>query len=443
MAQISLHSSWHRIVFFSAVVLLGAGGVLETARLALVETWTNSSQFRDLERAQAIEPSDPEIYYRMGTLNLLGAGTHPSDPVLLLRKATVLNSKLGRYWLALGRACFVARDQVCADQALEHAATLSPMTPSTQWEVATYDVFTGRFAESFGRLANLLDADPAREDDIFRFTWRAFDPDMTWQHVISAGKDPRVKCDYLAFLSQNGRLDKAEKYWTQMVGSAQPSFDDAKPYLQSLLQNRKYEEATGVWNDLLRRGTLSPASMNQPGNLVFNGSFEQAILNAGFDWNTSPAEFVSVNVTGTSSQSGKQSLLVDYTVPNNSDLESAYQLVPVSPNQKYVLSAYTRSEEITSDSGPRLRVQDAECPACLDVMTDMTLGTTAWHQLQVAFSTGPKTAFVRISVWRSRGRTYPMDISGRFWLDSVALTAQGSAVLAEAVSAKAGMGSLR
>ena len=435
MMQISLDLPWPRIVFFSAVMLLGAGGVLETVRLALVETWTNSSQFRDLERAQAIDPGDPETYYRMGTLNLLGAGTHPSDPVLLLRKATLLNPKLGRYWLALGRACFVARDQVCADQALEHAAKLSPMTPSTQWEVATYDVFTGRFAESFSRLANLLDADPTREDDVFHFTWRAFDPDMTWQHVISAGKDPRVKCDYLAFLSQNDRVDNAETYWKQMVASVRPSFEDAKPYLQSLLQNRKYEEAIGVWTDLLRQGMLTDGSM-QPGNLVFNGSFEEPILNAGFDWNTSPAEFVSVNVSGSSAQSGKQSLMIDYTVPNNSDLESAYKLVSVSPNHKYVLSAYTRSEEITSDSGPRLRVQDAECPACLDVMTDMTLGTTGWHQLQVAFSTGPKTAFLRISIWRSRGRTYPMDISGRFWLDSVALSAQDSAVLTEAASAR-------
>lgn len=442
MVQISLDLPWPRIVFFSAVMLLGAGGVLETVRLALVETWTNSSQFRDLERAQAIDPGDPETYYRMGTLNLLGAGTHPSDPVLLLRKATLLNPKLGRYWLALGRACFVARDQVCADQALEHAAKLSPMTPSTQWEVATYDVFTGRFAESFSRLANLLDADPTREDDIFHFTWRAFDPDMTWQHVISPGKDPRVKCDYLAFLSQNDRVDNAETYWKQMVASVRPSFEDAKPYLQSLLQNRRYEEATGVWNDLLRQGMLNDGSM-QPGNLVFNGSFEEPILNAGFDWNTSPAEFVSVNVSGSSAQSGKQSLMIDYTVPNNSDLESAYQLVSVSPNHKYVLSAYTRSEEITSDSGPRLRVQDAECPACLDVMTDMTLGTTEWHQLKLAFSTGPKTAFLRISVWRSRGRTYPMDINGRFWLDSVALSAQGSAVLTEAASAKVGVSNQR
>src|ERR1019366_7355919 len=142
-------------------------------------------------------------------------------------------------------------------------------------------------------------------------------------------------------------------------------------------------------------GTIGQTDGDDKNNLVFNGSFERPVLNAGFDWHPVPAGFVAVDFSDHTAHTGKYALRVDYTVPHN---------------QKYVLTAYSRSDDLTSNSGPRLRVQDAKCPECLDVTTDTTVGTTPWHQLKLSFSTGPKAEVLRLSVWRSRGRTFPMDI---------------------------------
>src|SRR5208283_5403688 len=102
----------------------------------------------------------------------------------------------------------------------------------------------------------------------------------------------------------------------------------------------------------------------------------------------------------------------------------AYQIIPVAPNQAYALAAYVRSSDITSDSGPRLRVTDPACPRCLDASTDTTLASTPWRQVTLRFTAGAQTQAVRVSVWRARSRSFPMEISGSFWLDSVSVRAE-------------------
>jgi hypothetical protein len=111
-------------------------------------------------------------------------------------------------------------------------------------------------------------------------------------------------------------------------------------------------------------------------------------------------------------------------VGQNDDFEPVYQIVPVVPNHSYSLTAYARSMDITSDSGPRLRVTDPECPTCLNALTDATVGSTPWHQVTIGFTSGPQTQAVRVSVWRPRSRVFPMEISGSFWLDAVSLRAE-------------------
>jgi hypothetical protein len=118
---------------------------------------------------------------------------------------------------------------------------------------------------------------------------------------------------------------------------------------------------------------------------------------------------------------------VDFEVKRNDDNEPVYQAVPVVPNGQYRLEAFVRSESITSDSGPRLRVRDPTCSECLDASSEPTIGTTRWHAVPLNFSTGPKTRLVQVSVWRPRSRAFPTEISGEFWLDAVSLTPAGPA----------------
>ena len=80
---------------------------------------------------------------------------------------------------------------------------------------------------------------------------------------------------------------------------------------------------------------------------------------------------------------------IEFTVSRNEGYTPLYQLVPVAPNQAYLLTAYVRSQDITSDSGPRLQVQDSFHSNGPNVMSETTVGTTPWHQISLSFARDP------------------------------------------------------
>jgi hypothetical protein len=144
-------------------------------------------------------------------------------------------------------------------------------------------------------------------------------------------------------------------------------------------------------------------------------------LKAGFDWRARYANFLALDFSAPGAYHGAHCLRVEFTVSSNDEYEPAYQIVPVLPQHAYTLEAYVRSEDITSDTGPCLRVRDTQPEGFPDAISETTVGTTPWHRVHLSFSTGPQTRAVRLSFWRPRGRTFPTEISGTSWLDAVSL----------------------
>jgi hypothetical protein len=201
------------------------------------------------------------------------------------------------------------------------------------------------------------------------------------------------------------------------AGTAVPQ-TAATRYVEELLRYRQYHAAAEVWAYLRQKGVVAP---NPASNLVYNGDFEQPPLKEGFDWHLRPQTYLSVDAANRVAHSGERALRLDFTVPDNSEYEPAYQLVPVVPGKTYLLSAWTRAEHIASDSGPRLRVEDPQCPACLSIVSEGSVGTRSWRRVEAQFTAPASAEVIRLSVWRPRSRSFPMEISGQFWLDDVSL----------------------
>jgi tetratricopeptide (TPR) repeat protein len=275
--------------------------------------------------------------------------------------------------------------------------------------------------------------------------------DLQFSTAAPAG-DTALKLAYLDFLCERDHSDLAAEYWAE-IAATRPvvSIDSAKPYLERLLAGGHYPQATEVWQYLLRTGAITKAPDAEPTNLVFNGGFEQEPLNAGFDWRIHEQPYLDLAFTGPDGRETsvvvpangkpfdpaqgrpfdsapgrpkagrKRALCLDFSVPQNSEYEPAQQFVPVTPGQSYILTAKVSSEEITSDSGPRLRVTDPRCTACLNAETAAAKGTSAWHEVSARFTAGPDTDVVRLSIWRPRSRAFPMEIGGRTWFSDIAL----------------------
>jgi len=227
---------------------------------------------------------------------------------------------------------------------------------------------------------------------------------------------------YVDFLSAQGENDAAYRIWSFVAANPGPfPLSSVQPYLERLISLGKIEEAAHVWQDLEHRGIVKRSDVEEKDNLVFNGGFEQLPLNAGFDWRTGSTNYLALDFAAPGAHHGAHSLRVDFTVGSNNEYEPVYQIVPVHSNRTYSLKAYVRSRDITSTSGPCLRVSDAQQRGFEDAISETTVGTTEWHPVSLSFSTGPETQSVRLSLWRPRGRIFPMEISGSFWLDRVTL----------------------
>src|SRR5215472_7202942 len=425
ISEISLRSRGRAALFLIAVGLALLALAVETLRVAIVATWGESGDVLKLGRALVTDPRNPDLYHRRGMI--YAYGSEPLDftrGLHDLRRANDLNPRVALYWLDLGAACESAGDNACSDAAFKHALNLSSTTPRVRWVVANHDLRVGRTGAALRHFRELLALSPKYAWPSFRMCIQLLnDPQAVFDKLLSSA-NPELKLAYVNFLSANGAADAAYPIWLQTVANVPTvPWTSVEPYLEGLLRQGRTREALSVWQAVGKSGSLFTAREDVE-NLVFNGGFEQAPFNAGFDWRFRNTPGVVLDFSDPFARQGRRCLRLDFTVSSNQEYESVYQLVPVTPNHEYVLTVSVRSENITSDSGPRLRVLDPHCPHCLDVATEATVGTTPWHAVSARFSTGSETRFLRLSVWRPRSRSFPTEITGRFWLDSVSLKPQ-------------------
>lgn len=423
---------WQRIAF---LLVAGASAALigsQALRIALASMLGESVKPSDVKKAIALDPSNPELHRQLGLIYLYSLEDHDTPQGLTsIRRTTELNPNKPVYWLDLGSACDLVGDTACADQAFERGLSLNPMTPRVHWIVGNHYLLTHRTDLALARFRSVLDLSPDYATQIFALCLRALNqPEPILEKVLPPpAKDPKLSMAFIDFLSANGNPDFAYQAWKRTVANiSQLPFPLVKPYLDRMLELRRYQDVASIWQDLQRMGAVRKVGSRDSTNLLYNGDFEQTPLNSGLDWHLESAHYLSADFSDPSAHDGTRCLRLDFTVSRNEEYEPVYQIVPVDPNRTYVLSALVRSDSITSDSGPRLRVMDATCSDCLDVSTQSTVGTSPWHAVSLRFRTRAETHFCRISVWRPRGRSFPTEISGQFWVDTTSLRAVTSEV---------------
>src|SRR5262249_25064916 len=151
-----------------------------------------------------------------------------------------------------------------------------------------------------------------------------------------------------------------------------------------------------VWNDLRKFNPSLPD--DSPSNLVRNSSFEADFLNGGFDWRTTESNQVDVSLDTAEFHSGLHSLRVLFSGPGVADI-GAYEYVPVEANTEYRLSAFVKTQNIVTASGPRLAAQDVATGNIL-AATDEFLETSGWLQRTVDLTTGPNTHLLALRIVR-------------------------------------------
>jgi hypothetical protein len=413
-------------IIFAVLSFLGAGLLaVQSVRIAGSQTLSASMTIPDQRRAAAMWSVNPEPHYRLGILEL-GAADHP-DPAEArkqLQRAVSLSPASVAYWGQLAWACESAGDRRCADDALARVAQLAPMDPEAISLAANYDLVSGKSALALQQFGHLLELAPERSRDVFRILESAGYPASEIEpQVFAAG--PAALVEYLSFLVRHNQVAQAQHLWNASVERARSGQLSLSPQLMAPYVNLLFAANLGQIAGQLRTDL---ASLNifatdevRPGDAIFNGGFEHAPTNNGFDWRRPSASYPVLDFFAPDGHNRGRSLRANFTVGLDQEFLLATQYVPLEPNASYTLSAWVRSDSITSDSGPLLRITDLACPECLNLSSATTVGTTSWHPVSVNFTTGPRTTVGKLEVVRPPGKYFPRDITGSFWLDDVSL----------------------
>jgi tetratricopeptide (TPR) repeat protein len=369
---------------------------------------------RSLEASARLEPWDARTHRLLGRY-LLNGVEDPAHALANLNRAVKLNPFEGRYWLDLAATYHVMNEVRESQEALEQALRAEPTSPSIAWESANF---------------YLAQNDPTRALPLFRVAIQygseqtvAAALDLCWRATHSVSQvvnqalptQPAPYFVFLTILTTRNEMASANELWHALAArNLRFPVENAFPYFDYLIANRQIDQAEEVWGYL---GELDPELLGDTRlNLIANGGFEGNYLNGAFGWRHQPYSQVDVSLDTSNFHSGTRAVRLNFTGPALSDT-GIYQFVPVRPNVRYRFSAFVKSEDIVSASGPRLVVQDFYNNQPLG-STDDLIGTTGWRQQVLDFVTGPQARLIVIKVMRVPGN--PL-IKGIFWLDDVIL----------------------
>ena len=383
-------------------------------RVYLAQRSAESIDIAGLERAIRLVPDNAMFPHLLG-LQFSAREQDSTTAIANLRQAVRLNPYSGRYWLDLAAAYQQAGNAVAQNDAVQSALAAEPGSPEIAAEAAQYFLASADWDRALPLVRQALEKNPQAAPGLLLECWRAtHDASLLLARAIPA--DPEIQLAFLRLLTGQKEKSSAALVWQHLVASG-ISFPPqlATFYLDDLVREHAVPAFARAW-----RGLASLAPLLQrylpTDNLIVNGSFEQPILNYGLDWRHESSEHVVAGIDEAIAHSGLHSLALSYD-GNPAYLAGWSQFVPVQADSTYEFSAWIKSENLTTSSGPRLAISDAYSGANLLLMDDV-LDTHPWHRVAGTFQVPAGTELVVTQITRAPANT---KIKGRLWVDDLRL----------------------
>jgi tetratricopeptide (TPR) repeat protein len=400
------------------VLLLCAAFALHVALASFRVWWASGSITAEnvsvIDRAISLEPDNAEHYYQRGRQQFLREfnidGARQS-----FERAVAINPYVARYWFELSEVSEASGDATGAKHAIDRAVAADPNTPSVAWEAAQFYLLHGENDKALRQFKVVLGSEPGAFREVLELSWRITgDPDK----ILSLAMFPSVDA-HIAFLNllvEKEETDACTVVWKHLVRlNQQIQAKSTFYYLDHLVRKGRTAELVNAWNDLARLDrSIPPQTID---NAVVNGSFEAPVINGGLGWRYSPSDAVTLQAQSQISHSGARAMAFLFKGPALNDA-GLYHYVPVEPGEAYEVSAWVRSENLESASGPRIALADAVTNAPVFATKDV-IGSNQWQPLTGAFTVPDSTSLLVLRINRADGSKL---IKGNFWLDDVRVT---------------------
>jgi tetratricopeptide (TPR) repeat protein len=376
------------------------------------------------ETAARLEPDNAENWYLLGRYWQYSLDEPDARrAVQNYRHALFLNPRSADTWLELAAVYDSEGDLQNARDAFLQARRAYPLSAAVSWRYGNFLLRQDEIPQGFAEIRRAVYADPKRSAEAFSRCWRVA-PDI---NAILDTVLPPDRDGYLGVIRDLGAADQlaaALTVWQRLV-AIHPSLhlSDAIPFADLLIQKHQIADARRVWSDALRLSD-APQDLDPRGSVLWDGGFETGVRGGAFAW-AFPAASGGVQVGFDAGQkhSGKYSLRLTFDGRHNVNFDGVCNNAEVRPETNYRLSAWVRTQTLTTDQGVRLRlswVSDSQPGGFLE--TTDAQGTEPWTLLEIPWTSGKDVRSARVCVVRHMSGKFDSQIRGTAWVDDVALT---------------------
>ncbi|HEY7098202.1 MAG TPA: carbohydrate binding domain-containing protein [Terriglobales bacterium] len=412
--QIPLHTPARKYLFLIACGLVVALYITLSAASFLSQSFSRKTDSQSLAWAVRLSPGNAEAQSLMGNYYLLSE--HSPDRALeYFRTATALNPYKSRYWLELAHARQALDKPDEQATAIEHALAMAPRTPSVAWEAGNLYTIAGDRPRALAQFREVLQGAPTMAARTIPMAWRVSPNVDTFLNDLLP-PNPEVYYALLDFLMARKETASVGRAWDQLAELRQPLRKERIfELIRFLLRQQDVEKARMAWKQAAALCDLQPYQPTSD-NLIVNGDFDHAVLNAGFDWTFTRSKDVTLAIDPVQTHSSHRSLLITFDALKLYEA-GIHQLIPVTPETTYDFSAFFKTEALEGAGGPRFALMDAYDSSLAFASGDLS-SSDSWKEVRGSFTTGPSTKLLALMVQRVPRESA---IRGKLWITGLRL----------------------
>jgi tetratricopeptide (TPR) repeat protein len=418
--NVSLDSPLKRATLLAGSALYAVVMIYSATKLSIAWNRMDSDDPVKMKSAIHLEPGYADYWDRMGRYLQFQLDEQDLPGALNdYETAVKLSPRTARYWVDLAVVHENLGDVQQARSDFAQALAAYPTSAEIRWEYANFLLRQGEPRRALAEMNKSISADPTLLQLAITRSWHATnDADQLAEDVLPREAGAYLKA--LDFFAQEQNVDAGLRIWNHLVELHQPfALESLFPFFQEMIRENRSVDAERVWYEAL--DVCGEPYDKTRSQLLFNGGFENDILNGGLDWRLSPAVGMAVEYDTSVHHGGTRSLRMDFNGGVNLNLTEPEQFVPVEPDTLYLFHAYLRTDSITTESGIHFEIFDANNHDALSAKTDELTGTHLWTAVQAEVHTGPQTKFLEVMLRRAPSRMFESKLGGTVWIDDVTL----------------------
>ena len=358
----------------------------------------------------------PVALYQQGMA--LGA-SEPAEAERLLRAAAWANPTDALVYLALAGQWLTAGRQAAAVGLVEIADALGPLRSPALARSAEFWLGQERPDRALARWRMLLRTRPETATQLFPLLLRLAENPVTRSLLQPLLADPPEWWDRF-FAHAAAKATQPETvvflYQSRNRNGALPAADEQRAYLDRLWKENRWLEAYLAWlNGLDERQTRALGN-------VYNGSFEEPVTHAGFDWRMSSPRGATVETLETYGARGDKALHVSFN-GERVRFQHVLQYLFLDAG-RYRLQGRTRPDSLKTERGLRWRLR---CVGANTVLAESEpfVGSDEWRSFAVDFAIPDRGCPAQLLRLELDGRVeLDFEAVGGAWFDDLAIIRQ-------------------